>query len=78
MRQLDGITDSMDIEFEQPPGAGDGQGSLACCSPWRCKESDTTERLTHNCIYTQSTGICIMAKNGAINELMEKVNLFLL
>ena len=24
---------------------GDGQGSLACCSPWGCKESDTTERL---------------------------------
>ena len=25
------------------PGAGDGQGSLACCSPWGCKEWDTTE-----------------------------------
>ena len=25
-------------EFEQVPGAGDGQGSLACCSPWGCKE----------------------------------------
>ena len=24
-------------EFEQTPGAGDGQGSLACCSPWDCK-----------------------------------------
>ena len=45
MRQLDGITDSMDIEFEQSPGAGDGQGSLACCSPCRHKESDTTEQL---------------------------------
>ena len=32
-------------EFEQAPGAGDGQGSLACCSPWGLKESDTTERL---------------------------------
>ena len=32
-------------EFEQAPGAGDGQGSLACCSPWSCKESDTTEWL---------------------------------
>ena len=32
-------------EFEQAPGAGDGQGSLACCSPWGCKESDTTEQL---------------------------------
>ena len=32
-------------EFEQVPGVGDGQGSLACCSPWGCKESDMTERL---------------------------------
>ena len=29
-------------EFEQAPGFGDGQGSLACCSPWGHKESDTT------------------------------------
>ena len=35
MRWLDGITDSM--EFEQAPGVGDGQGSLACCSPWGLK-----------------------------------------
>ena len=32
-------------EFEQTPGVGDGQGSLACCSPWGCKESDTSEQL---------------------------------
>ena len=32
-------------EFEQSLGVGDGQESLACCSPWGCKESDTTERL---------------------------------
>jgi len=32
-------------EFEQAPGVGDGQGSLACYSPWGCKQSDTTERL---------------------------------
>ena len=30
-------------EFEQAPGVGDGQGSLACYSPWGHKESDTTE-----------------------------------
>ena len=30
-------------EFEQVPGVGDGQGSLACCSPWGHKESDITE-----------------------------------
>ena len=32
-------------EFEQPLGVGDRQGTLACCSPWGHKESDTTERL---------------------------------
>ena len=30
-------------EFEQAPGVGHGQGSLACCCPWGCKELDTTE-----------------------------------
>ena len=29
--------------FEQAPGVGDGQGSLACCSLWGCKESDLIE-----------------------------------
>ena len=33
------------LYFEQGLGAGDGQGSLACCSPWGHKESDTTEQL---------------------------------
>ena len=33
-------------EFEEVPGVGDGQGSLAYCSPWGRKESDTTERLS--------------------------------
>ena len=32
-------------EFEQALGVGHGQGSLGCCSPWGCKELDTTERL---------------------------------
>ena len=32
-------------EFEQAPGVGDGQGSLACCSPLDRKRSDTTEGL---------------------------------
>ena len=35
-------------EFEQTPGAGDGQGSLVCCSPWGRKESDMIERLNDN------------------------------
>ena len=40
-------------EFEQAPGVADEQGSLACCSPWGCKESETTEQgnwLTDLCI----------------------------
>ena len=44
MRWLDGIANSMH-EFEQTPGVGDGQGGLACCSPWGRKESGTTELL---------------------------------
>ena len=32
-------------EFEKAPGDGEGQGSLARCSPWGHKESDTTKQL---------------------------------
>ena len=32
-------------EFEWTPGVGDGQGGLACCSPWGHKELDMPERL---------------------------------
>ena len=35
-------------EFEQAPGDGEGQKILACCSPWGCKESDTTEWLNNH------------------------------
>ena len=31
--------------FEQTLGVADGQGGLVCCSPWDCKELDTTGRL---------------------------------
>ena len=33
-------------EFEQALGVGDGQGSLACCSPLGCNELDMTEQLS--------------------------------
>ena len=42
--QLDGH------EFEQAPWVGDGQGSLACCSPWCRKELDMTEWLNWICV----------------------------
>ena len=44
MGWLDGITNLMHMSLSKF-GSGDGQGSLACCSPWGGKESDTTERL---------------------------------
>ena len=41
MRQLDGITDSMDVSLSEL--REDGQGGLACCDSWGRKELDTTE-----------------------------------
>ena len=35
-------------EFEQAPGVGDEQGRLVYCSPWGCKELDTTEHLNND------------------------------
>ena len=48
MSWLDGIINSMGHEFEQTPRDSEGQGSMACCSPWGCKESDMTEQLNNN------------------------------
>ena len=39
MRWLDGVTDLSGCECEQTPGDGEGQGSLTCCSPWGCKQT---------------------------------------
>ena len=49
-------------EFEQVPGVGGGQGSLACCGPWGRKESDTTERLSSNNRELRSHVPCSVAK----------------
>ena len=45
VRWLDDITDSMDTSLNK---LWEGQGSLACCSPWVHKELDTTEQLNNN------------------------------
>ena len=37
-------------KFEQTLGDGEGQGSLACCSPWGHEESDMTEQLNNKII----------------------------
>ena len=46
-------------ESEQALGDGEGQGSLACCSPWGGKESDTTEQLNNKYI---TDSLCYVAE----------------
>ena len=48
-------------EFGWTPGAGDGQGGLACCSSWGSKESDTTE-------WMNWTELTRWQKNGRMRE----------
>ena len=51
-------------EFEQVPGVDDGQGSLACCSPWGRKKSDMTEQLS-----TQHSARCSEPKSSSVQLL---------
>ena len=65
MRWLDGITEAMDLSLSKLR-VGDGQGGLACCSPWGRKELDMPERLNKNkyvsmCVYMY---ICVCAFTG--------------
>ena len=48
-------------EFQQTLGDGEGQRNLACCSPWGCRESNTTERLDDNkgCMEVLATQLCL-------------------
>ena len=54
-------------EFEQTPRDGEGQESLACCSPWGCKELDTTEQLNSNRIL----GACVLERETEGNKHLE-------
>ena len=49
-------------EFEQAPVDSEGQGSLLCCSPWGCKESDTIEQLNNNRMITYSFSLSYFIK----------------
>ena len=63
-------------ELEQAPGAGEGQRSLACCSPWCCKGPDMAERLSNNSCYHMLTPENLLwqqwwvasVKKGAVHE----------
>ena len=56
-------------EFEPAPGDGEGQGSLAFCSPWNHEESDMTERrnnskslMTVTSLFTDKAGNILVAQ----------------
>ena len=55
-------------QFEQAPGVGDGQGSLACCSPWGHNELNKTEQLnwTESFSYRSSFWV-ILLNSGLLN-----------
>ena len=51
MRWLDGITNLMDMSLKKHSRSWRQTGSLACCSPWGCKELDMTEWLNWACFF---------------------------
>ena len=62
-------------EFEQAPGVGDGQGSLACCSPWDCKESHMTEWVNWTECFLVIRS-CIFSRNMMETTLCSEANFF--
>ena len=62
MKWLDSITDSMDMSLRKFREFGDGQGSLACCSPWGYKKLDTTERLNWTGIRFLNLNVSFLSK----------------
>ena len=67
MRRLNGITDWMDTSLSKLQELVDGQGSLVCCSPWGCKELDTTEQLNWTDMFWFARGLL----NVSISSLLE-------
>ena len=63
-------------EFEQTLGDSEGQGSLACCSPRDCKESDMTEQLNNNnivpCISCRQTCCLIRFRLGTGSKILHR------
>ena len=51
MRQLDSITNSMDMNLNKKKGDSGGQKNLVCSSLWGCKELDVTQQPNNYSIY---------------------------
>ena len=57
-------------EFEQTLGNGEGQGRLAYCGPWGCRELDVSERLNNNSDLLLSVGV----QDGSLLVLLSVIN----
>ena len=55
MRWFDGISDSVDMSLSKVLALVLDREALACCTPWGCKESDTTEQLNKNSVTSHYT-----------------------
>jgi len=83
MRWLDGHHQLNGHELEWTPGVGDGQGSLAYCGSWGCKELDTTERLNwtelmtpikfHEKTLVKYSNICLESKSLFLYQILKVV-----
>ena len=61
-------------EFEQTLGDSEGEGSLECCSPWGCKESDMTEWLNNSTRYYRISDKMILPENLGNTEQICRMN----
>ena len=71
MRLLDGITNLMDMSLSKLMGVGDGQGSLACCSPWGHKYWGMTYGL--NSSNNNPSAFCVSSEPPAVVSFLDKV-----
>ena len=72
MRWLDGITNSMDMSLSKLQEIVKDKGSLACCSPWDCKELDTNEQLMNTTTHGQTENY---KETQALNDTLDKIDL---
>ena len=75
MRWLDGSPPQWWCEFEQAPEDGEGQGSLACCSPWGCKELDMTgwlNKLIYSQVFSPALLTCFSMTQDLFGQLVQK------
>ena len=72
MRWLDSIANSIDMSLNKLREMVKDKGSLACCSPWDCKELDTNEQLMNNTTNGQTGNY---KETQAFNDTLDQIDL---